>query len=48
MSAHEILAETGIDVTVDATEDGVELSDESVRGMDDMLNFSNPFSGELQ
>ena len=48
MSAHEIFAETGIDVSDVAPDNGVELSDESVGGMDDMLNYSIQFRGELQ
>ncbi|WP_454912721.1 hypothetical protein [Variovorax gossypii] len=39
MSAYELLVETGIDVS-DSEGSTVELSEESVRGMDDMLDFA--------
>lgn len=49
MSAQEIFMETGIDVaSADGSSDSVELSDESVRGMDDMANFAMQFREELQ
>jgi hypothetical protein len=43
----ELLAETGLDVSGDHGHD-IELSDEAVRGADDMLEYSIANGAELQ
>ncbi len=49
MSALEVFMETGIDVaSANGSSDSVELSEESVRGMDDMSSFALQFQEEMQ